>query len=76
MRRKGEQGRQEAQQQRDAESTEEFDLWTEASTDLEENPHDAPDYVPKGQPEVKGKGKGRGRGIKGSSSSPSSSRGG
>ena len=54
MRKKGEQQRQEAQQRREEEGAEEFDVWTEASVDLEE-PQDAPDYVPKGKSKGKGK---------------------
>ena len=74
MRKKGEKQRQEAQQRREGDGAEEFDVWTEASVDLEE-PHDAPDYVPKGYPQSKAKGKGKGRGMGGSSSSSSSAGG-
>ena len=71
---KKEQQRQEAQLRREVEGVEEFDVWTEASVDLEE-PQDAPDYVPKGYPQSKAKGKGKGRGMGGSSSSSSSAGG-
>ena len=71
MRKKGEQEREEAQQRREGENADVYELWTEASVDLEEQPEDAPDYVP----QAKAKGKGRGRGSGGSSSSSSTSGG-